>query len=377
MIGAVGIGPHKRVEIIIRGGVRTWRHFRPAQLVKGALRRNLAGDPDAVPEYLAVDFLFQPVQPHDRRRQWIGTRQPHPAAACRLHWPDIEAIAVQVGWRRPAVEIIRPEMILDVRIRDVFCGAKKGADPAWRRRGGAGPRQEPLQADGSHTVRFQQSVPRCAGCRAVLDMNFQMVVKILTDTGKVMADGNAVRLQLFCRTDSRQHQDLRRLHRACRQDQFGIAMGFLFAAVPDEGGAVDPAALHQQAGDMRACQHRQVRPLPDAADQGRRGRPLTIGDVDVECGAAILVGPVIVLRRAIACLVDSLEKGLFHRVQVGHSADRDRAGIAAIGIAATQAGLHRPEMGQHIRIAPALGAAGLPPVEILAVAADKHHAVQR
>ena len=87
MIGAVRIGPHKRVEIIIRGGVRPWRHFRTAQLVKGALRRDLAGDPDAVPEDLAVDLLLQPVQPHDWRRQRFGTCQPYPAAACRLHGP--------------------------------------------------------------------------------------------------------------------------------------------------------------------------------------------------------------------------------------------------------------------------------------------------
>ena len=128
---------------------------------------------------------------------------------------------------------------------------------------------------------------------------------------------------------------------------------------------------------MRACQHRQVRPVPDAADKGCGGRPLAMGDIDVKGGAAVLIRPVIIVRHAVACLVDSLEKGLLHGVKVGHSADRDRAGIAAVGVAAAQAGLHRPEMGQHILIAPALGAGGLPPVEILAVAADKHHAVQR
>ena len=225
-------------------------------------------------------------------------------------------------------------MILDVRIRDVLCGAKESADPAWRRRGGAGPGQEPLQADGSHAMRFQQAVPRAAGRRAVLDMNFQMVVQILADPGKVMADGDAVGLQLFCGTDPRQHQDLRRLHRARRKNHLGIATGFLLGAVPDEGRTCDPAAFDQQAGDMRARQHRQVRPVPDAADEGRGGRPLAIGDIDVKGGAAVLIRPVIILRHAVACLVDSLEKGLLHGVKVGHSADRDRAGIAAVGVAA-------------------------------------------
>ena len=36
-------------------------------------------------------------------------------------------------------------------------------------------------------------------------MNFQMVVQVLAEPGKVMADSDAVGLQLFCRTDSRQH----------------------------------------------------------------------------------------------------------------------------------------------------------------------------
>ena len=96
-------------------------------------------------------------------------------------------------------------------------------------------------------MRFQQAVPRAAGRRAVLDMNFQMVVQILADPGKVMADGDAVGLQLFCGTDPRQHQDLRRLHRARRKNHLGIATGFLLGAVPDEGRTCDPAAFDQQA----------------------------------------------------------------------------------------------------------------------------------
>ena len=52
---------------------------------------------------------------------------------------------------------------------------------------------------------------------------FQMVVQILADPGKVMEDGDAVGLQLFCGTDPRQHQDLRRLHGAGRQDHLAVA----------------------------------------------------------------------------------------------------------------------------------------------------------
>ena len=128
---------------------------------------------------------------------------------------------------------------------------------------------------------------------------------------------------------------------------------------------------------MRASQHRQVWPAQDAADEGSGGRPLAFCDVDVKGVAAVLIRPGIIPRHAVACLVYSLEKGLFHGVKAGHSADRDRASIAPVGVAAAQTGLHSPEMGQHILIAPALGAGGLPLVEIFAVAADKYHAVKR
>ena len=43
---------------------------------------------------------------------------------------------------------------------------------------------------------------------------------------------------------------------------------------------------------MRAGEHRQVRSAPDPRNEGGRGRALAIDDIDVECGAAILVGAV-------------------------------------------------------------------------------------
>ena len=87
---------------------------------------------------------------------------------------------------------------------------------------------------------------------------------------------------------------------------------------------------------MRAGQPRQVWPVPDAADEGRGRRPLAFCDVDVKSGAAVLIRPVIILHHAVACLVYSLEKGLFHGVMAGHSADRDRTGIAAATVAAAE-----------------------------------------
>ena len=128
---------------------------------------------------------------------------------------------------------------------------------------------------------------------------------------------------------------------------------------------------------MRAGEDGQVAAVADAADQRRRGGAFAARDIDVEGGAAVLFGAVIVDRAAEPGLGHGVEKGLFQRMMVGQPVDRDRAGPAAMVIGAGTVCFHRPEMRQHVVIAPACRAAGRPAVEILPVPAHEHHAVER
>ena len=202
MVGAVGIGPDKGVEIGIGCRFGAGGHFRSAKRVKRALRGDFAGDADAVAKHLPVGLFLKTVQPHDRRCQWIRARQPDPAAACRLHRTHIKAIAVLVWRRRPAIQEIGPEMILDVGIGHIFGRPQEGADSAWRGGGRPAPRQEPLKPDSQHAMRLQQPVLRASVGRPVLDMHLKMVMQILADTGKLMPDPDAVAAKLVRRPDA-------------------------------------------------------------------------------------------------------------------------------------------------------------------------------
>ena len=57
--------------------------------------------------------------------------------------------------------------------------------------------------------------------------------------------------------------------------------------------------------------------------------------------------------------------------------DAERAGAAAPGVLALRERLHALEVGQHVRVGPALGALALPAVVVAAVAAHVGHHVDR
>ena len=119
-------------------------------------------------------------------------------------------------------------------------------------------------------------------------------------------------------------------------------------AETDAGG---PPALDQQFRDMRAGADVQVGTVSDPADEGRGRRTLAIGDVDVKGGATVLGLAIIVVRRAAAGLSDSSRKACSRGD--GGSAVRD-IGPRRRAIHSRRGGFHRPEMRQHIIIAPAV-----------------------
>ena len=151
----------------------------------------------------------------------------------------------------------------------------------------------------------------------------------------------------------------------------------MFRPVPDIGDAGGPSTLDDQTGHMRAGHHSQVRPVPDPPDQRCGSGPFAVRDIHVKCGAAILVGAVVILGRAVSRLADGVQKGLFQGMEIIQPVDRDRAVRPAIVIRPAPIALHRPEMRQNSRISPSGGASRLPPVEISPVPAHKNHAVER
>ena len=156
---------------------------------------------------------------HQGRRQRIVAGEPHVAAALRIqiHDADGEAMAQGKG-ERVAVAPGRLEHQLDIGPRQFGLRAyvSRGLEHIARQRSGA--KQGVFEQIGNTARR---GAPRDAVGLRVLHFHqhghCQMIMVVRADSGQVMLDVDADGAQLLLVTDTRQHQQLRRLDRARRE----------------------------------------------------------------------------------------------------------------------------------------------------------------
>ncbi len=189
---------------------------------------------------------------------------------------------------------------------------------------------------------------------------------------------DAVRGKLRLRPDARQQQKLRRVDRAAAQDHLAPRADAERQLVLDE---IDPGralALEADPLRQRTGDHPQIGPVHHRMQIAFRGRaapaPRRGGLVvaDAVLRRAVEVGVV-----RIAEIVAGTDERLADLVLVRHVGDRQRAAGAVPVVGAAHLVLGPLEVGQHVARRPA-GAAHLPPqVEVLVLAADIDHAVDR
>ncbi len=182
-------------------------------------------------------------------------------------------------------------------------------------------------------------------------------------------------------------QELRRVVGAAREDH--LTPG------PDlAGGATTPAfrithtdgtlSLQDQSGRMGMGDDAKVPPLHRGLQEcGRGADPAALADRTLGVTHALLRGAVIVRVARDAVLHRTLDEGIAKGVAPRDIADLHRAVTPAERVIAAQTPLHPPEIGQHVRIAPAAIAALGPVVEIhplpaiVDMAVDRRGAAQR
>ena len=92
---------------------------------------------------------------------------------------------------------------------------------------------------------------------------------------------------------------------------------------------------------------------------------------------AFLLKAVDVVRCGITGLARGRQPGLVQRIVQRAVAGPERSAVAAVAIPALLAMLGATEIRQHVLVIPARGALLLPTVEVLRIAADVDHAVDR
>ena len=205
-----------------------------------------------------------------------------------------------------------------------------------------------------------------------------MILQVFADAAQRGDDADAERAQQVGWTDPRKLQQLRRLDRACAQNDLARRARARESTVALPFDADGPRSLEQHARHQRARHDRQVRPAADRT-QERDRRALSPSAIDAQ-----LVRPDAVRRRAVEIgiarqpeLDARLDPRVAVRVVVAQVRDAELARRAVIGARAACVALDAPEVGQHVDVAPPVCALGCPVVEVLVLAANEDQAVDR
>ena len=207
-----------------------------------------------------------------------------------------------------------------------------------------------------------------------------MVLQVAADAGDVEQRPDAERAEVIGRADARQHQQLRRVHRAAAQDDLALGARDLVPAVDEVAHAhgvvlVEDDALDQRVGD-------DVDVVLVALDRGPQvgagGAPaLLVLLRDLVVADALLGGAVEVRDPLVAGLLGGLHEGFADLGRIGLVGDVQRAAGAVEVVAAALVVLGLLEVRQHVVVAPALVAELAPVVVVPGVAAHIEHGVDR
>ena len=271
-------------------------------------------------------------------------------------------------------------MNLDIGRRQPRIGLEERARGAGRDRQRPLAQRRILQAGHDAANRVVDDVVERDRLRAARHQpHLQMILQIVADAGRVEHDVDAVALQEIRRSDAGELQQLRRIIRAARDQDFPARPRGAQRALPacirrparagPRTGCAAPAPRFRYAdccgsspGEDRRSAELARRPLP------RRGLE--------EAGAF--------LRRAVeigvggnAGLGGRHHEGFRQRIGVAPVRDRQRPAGAVIFVGAALLVFGLLEIGQHVVITPAGIAALAPAVVILMLAAHIEQAVDR
>ena len=201
----------------------------------------------------------------------------------------------------------------------------------------------------------------------------QVVVQVLADAGEVDGDLEPDPRQRGGRPDAGEHQQLRRLDRACAEHDLLLGAHLSPADVdPDT-----PTALEDEPADARSGQHGQVRRVQHRPqERDRLALANVVLDRQVAVADAVLGRAVVVVVERDPDLLRRLDRSRMERVRLVVGGHTQRPACAVVlGLAATEV-LGAPEQRQHVLVAPALAPVGRPGVVVAPVAADVDHPVQ-
>ena len=271
----------------------------------------------------------------------------------------------------------RQEVEHQVGIGDVVVAPYESSRLEVIRRAPPHAEEQPLGANERPPPRLERRSHRDRLPAGVLDVDLQVVLQVLPDSGEVVHDVDAQSLQLVGVADARDLEEPGGVDGAAAQDDVARTRP---APCPRASRVLDadsPLPTEQDPRDERPRLHRQVRPPHDGVQVGAGGAQATATvDGAIEGGEALLPVAVDVVREWIAGLLHRGEERLEQRARGRSTFENERAVMAAERAPVRQAGLHPLEVRQAVGVVPRLHAGvGSPALVIQRVAALEDHPI--
>jgi len=307
----------------------------------------------------------------------MSAGQRDPAAAARMQVAGMHGVAV-AGQAVAAVVVDhrRDEMQLDVGAI-VFGQRRAQEGAAFGDVAGAGTASAAQEVVEGQPKLIGAVVAGAPGL-VLQGAHVEMVLQVGAHAAARHHGVDPVPAQLGLRPDARQHQQLRRVDGAPAQDHFARGPMAERRAPLRAGHADGALPVEEEALDHRTGAHGQVRSRPCRIEVGHCGGTacaVALGDL-VQADAELRCAVEVVVARQ-ACLLGGFDEDLRKLIDIAQVRDRQRAVAGVQRIAAARVAFRTPEVGQHVRPVPVVGALRRPAVVVLGHTADVAHGIDR
>ena len=303
----------------------------------------------------------------------VGRLQAHMAAALGTHGPHVRLEAMLRGERGAVVaDGHGQEVVLDVRVRNARLAADEAAGLEMVGRSEAIATQQPTRANERLRKRVHHRIQGDGLFAGHLEVELQMVLQVLAHTGQVVHHRQTECPQFFRRADTGKLQQLRRVDGAAAQDDLAtrLHLHFGIATQVDHARGATPGKNHP--AHPRLGTHFKV-----LATHGRTqigiGRAATHASPHrhVHAAEALLLVTIHVVGGRITGLLRGFQPCGMQRIPGRAIRGGELALSATIVRRPFGTGFRLLEIRQHIRVAPARGAAFVAPaLEVVGVATN-------
>ena len=206
-----------------------------------------------------------------------------------------------------------------------------------------------------------------------------MVLQVFPHAWRSEPHIDPVRAQMVRIANAGEHQEVRRIDDAAREQQlaFGAGDALLSALLVFDAGRA--AVLEHDARRMRAHFHAQVgaaKRRPQISVGGAAAA--AVANRHLHAGEAVLLGAVVIVGDRVARGDARVEPGVEERIGIARAARGERPAAAAIRARAVFPRFLAPEIRQRVRIRPAWQAVRVGPALVIgAIAAHVRHGVDR